>query len=60
MRKIIKKERKKRGCKYCLDYKKDKCKHAECPYHELDNYATYEKFFKDQEKKCPISEILKL
>lgn len=46
-------EKKKRGCRYCLEYKHIKgvgnmCKHDKCPYHELDDYDTYEDFFKAQ------------
>lgn len=58
MRRITKKESKKRGCKFCLDRERGKCKHGKCPYHELDDYATYEAFFKEQEKKAKLSEIL--
>lgn len=51
MRVVSKEEKKKRGCKYCLDNKHVKgvgnmCKHNECPYHELDEFETYEDFYK--------------
>lgn len=52
MRVVEKNERDKRGCLYCLDFKgntnRGKCKHDECPYRELDDYETYEDYFKSQ------------
>lgn len=52
MRVVGKDEREKRGCIYCLDFKgktnRGKCKHDECPYRELDDYETYEDYFKSQ------------
>lgn len=39
----------KRGCHYCLDKIKGKysrCPHMVCPYHELDQYDTYQDFLK--------------
>lgn len=55
MRFVEKDEKEKRGCLYCLDYKKRRgegnrmCKHKECPYHELDEFENYEDFFKAQD-----------
>lgn len=52
MRVVEKNERDKRGCLYCTDYKnvgKGKgmmCKFDKCPYRELDDYETYEDYFK--------------
>lgn len=43
------KEVKKRGCWYCTDFKR-KCPHAECPYHELDGFKTYEEYLKKGKK----------
>lgn len=57
MRTIRQKEKNKRGCIYCADMKKGKCKHDKCPYHELDGFKTYEEYFKS---KCSIfDEIFK-
>lgn len=50
MKKLTNKEIKKRGCKYCSAFCKDryenKCKHNVCPYPELDNYDTYNDYLK--------------
>lgn len=58
MRVLTNKERVKRGCIYCADYKIKKggrfsdivymCTHSECPYHELDEHNTYESFLKSE------------
>ena len=54
MRVVDKNEKEKRGCLYCLDYKKVRgtknrmCKHDECPFRELDEFESYEDFFKAQ------------
>lgn len=52
MRAVEKEEKEKRGCLYCRDYKskqgKRGCKHDECPYRELDEFETYEDYFKSQ------------
>lgn len=48
MRKLGKKEKKKRGCLYCLDRKSGKCKHDECPYRELDEYESYNDYLKSE------------
>lgn len=53
MRTVGKAEKEKRGCLYCCDFKTvrrgvRKCKHDECPYHELDEFETYEDFFESQ------------
>lgn len=49
MRALGQEEKDKRGCLYCLDYKKKRgvrgCKHGKCPYHELDEFETYEDYF---------------
>ena len=48
MRKLSKDEVEKRGCEYCMDSKfktlghQRSCKFDACPYHELDNYDTYD------------------
>lgn len=46
-------EKKKRGCIYCLDYKtvkgQKKCKHDECPYHELDGFECYTDYMKSKQ-----------
>ena len=49
MRKITNEEIKKRGCKWCTEHKGGKCKHKKCPYHELDNYDTYDEYLNSQE-----------
>lgn len=49
MRKLSKKEKQKRGCKYCTDHKGEKCKYAKCPYHELDRFKDYEDYFNKQQ-----------
>lgn len=55
MRTITKKMNKKRGCaSYCADTKKVRdghkilyyCPHESCPYTELDEYESYEDYFK--------------
>ena len=56
-------EIRKRGCKYCLDYKRIRgmgrmCKHDECPHHELDEFETYEDYFKSK-PSINIEKILK-
>lgn len=54
MRVVDKNEKEKRGCLYCHDYKKVRgaknrmCKHDECPYRELDEFESYEDYFKAQ------------
>lgn len=62
MRIVKEDERKKRGCIYCLDYKTHhgykKCKHDKCPYRELDNYESYEDYFRSR-PGISIEEILK-
>lgn len=47
MRTVSTKERIKRGCNYCTDQLRGrKCKHDQCPYKELDNFKTYEDYYK--------------
>lgn len=47
-RELTSQEMKKRGCRWCLDYRRGKrCKYFECPYHELDGYSTYEQYLKE-------------
>lgn len=41
MRTLTKKQKIKRGCEYCLDYKRRQCKHKKCPYHELDGFEKF-------------------
>lgn len=54
MRVVGSAEKDKRGCLYCLDWIKVgkkrgvMCKHDECPYRELDDFETYEDYFKAQ------------
>ncbi len=48
MRIVPEKERRQRGCQYCLDHKGRKCKHEECPYHELDDVETYEEYLEKE------------
>ena len=52
MRALGKAEKDKRGCLYCLEFKgstnRGRCEHDECPYRELDDYETYEDYFKSQ------------
>ena len=55
MRKLSKDEVKKRGCEYCMDSNKFKtlgyqrsCKYDACPYHELDDYDTYDDYLKSE------------
>lgn len=43
------KEMKKRGCHYCADFN-HVCRHRECPYHELNEYKTYEEYMKKSKK----------
>ncbi len=68
MRRILQKERNKRGCPYCLDYQKRKyggrleyaCIHDECPYHELDKYDTYRKYLKNEGLTISMKQVFKL
>lgn len=62
MRKLSRKEKKKRGCDYCMYMQKKKhyekteksnyykkaylCMFEECPFHELDKYETYDEYLK--------------
>ena len=57
MRPLTSREMTKRGCVWCLDYKKVKilpgdekrnnaCVHNICPYRELDKYDTYDDYLK--------------
>lgn len=53
MRYIKKDEKRKRGCFECYDVihsnkrsKRILCPYAECPYHELDGYNTYNEYMK--------------
>ncbi len=50
MRTVSAKERKKRGCDYCADFKMKgrKCKHDKCPYKELNGFKTYEDYYKSK------------
>lgn len=48
MRTVKKNEKDQRGCIYCADMTKGKCKHDECPYYELDDFEKYEDFFKSR------------
>ena len=54
MRKLSKDEVEKRGCEYCMDYKfktlghQQSCKFDACPYHELDDYDTYDDYLKSK------------
>jgi hypothetical protein len=49
---------KKRGCRYCLDYKKKSgCKHAECPYHELDGINTYEEYYQSRREIANLGDL---
>lgn len=60
-------EKKKRGCIECLDavprYGADgrtagvECPHAECPYHVLDKYDTYEKYMASEDCKILVNEF---
>lgn len=45
------KEMKKRGCHNCADFN-HKCPHEVCPYHELDEYKTYDEYMKKSKKNC--------
>lgn len=53
-------ERKQRGCIYCLDMQTTGdgtniagryCPYEECPYHELDKYETYDEYMKATDLK---------
>ena len=51
---ITSKEKNKRGCEYCTDRMRgararNRCKHDECPYHDLDSFDTYEDYFNSQD-----------
>ena len=63
MRKLTDEEMRKRGCRFCLDMRKEKllikgdcgkehpklfkvCIHEACPFRVLDQYNTYEQYFK--------------
>ena len=54
MRKLSKNEVEKRGCEYCMDYKfktlghEQSCTFDACPYHELDDYDTYDDYLKSK------------
>lgn len=62
MRVVTKKEIKKRGCYYCLDYVKKKrgkvCIHHECPYHELDKYRKYKDYLKNEAPTIDLRKLL--
>lgn len=63
-----KKETRKRGCFYCADLVAEYvpkrkshtriCPHDECPYHELDDFESFEQYVKAQ-GKTSITELLK-
>ena len=63
-----KKETKKRGCWYCANMVVEQqegarfatryCPYDECPYHELDDYESYEQYFKAH-GKTSITKLLK-
>ena len=56
MRELHNDEIRQRGCIYCTDMVKKKvmglnrkhCPYAECPYHELDEFKTYNEYIKSK------------
>lgn len=42
-------EMRKRGCHYCADFNRS-CPHDKCPYHELDEFKTYDEYMRKSEK----------
>lgn len=69
MRKLRKKEKERRGCRYCEDLTESHiikgkfvpagCPHKECPYHELDNVKSYDKYLKTTKISEPVNQFLK-
>lgn len=57
MRELSQREKTKRGCIYCADRTRPKyrmgcttCPYDECPYHELDNFKSYDEYMKKSKK----------
>lgn len=57
MRELSKSEKTKRGCHWCADKipprrttNVSNCPHAECPYHELDGFKSYEEYLRKSKK----------
>ena len=47
-------EIKKRGCYDCADrVARIGCRYTSCPYHELDGYATYGEYLKNEKLNIP-------
>lgn len=65
MRRLTQNDMVKRGCRYCLDYRKSGnnsfkgCIHDECPYHELDDVKDYKQYEKSIEGNSTIEAYLK-
>ena len=67
MRRLLKNEQNKRGCKYCryvvlVPYGKQHlryCPAKVCPFHELDKYDAYTDYLKDHGGKESLNSILK-
>lgn len=56
MRRLTAAEKKQRACEHCVDGQEARkqtglqivryCPHDECPYHEMDKFASYTKYLK--------------
>ena len=65
MRVVPSYEKKQRGCEACLHVGKVRdcsvwriaCPFAECPYHVLDKYKTYEEFMASEDSKILVNEF---
>lgn len=67
MRLVPSYEKKKRGCILCNDpvitagaggrTAKVECPHAECPYHVLDKYDTYDQYMASEDCKILVNEF---
>lgn len=65
MRVIESAEKKQRGCQYCQHKDNTKifgdirtsCPFAECPFHVLDKYETFEEFLASEDSKILVNEF---
>lgn len=65
MRTISNKERRQRGCVYCMHYKKGKnqikgCEFNACPFRELDKYHSYYDYLSDPANAFPVNYLLEI
>lgn len=67
MRQLTLRERKQRGCAYCLDMAiitddKDKqhmmCAHGECPNKVLDKFESYEEYMESEDSKILVTQFM--